>query len=140
MPFFRKNCIFPGFYISNLKFEIADLKTNQDNVNATFQNLESQIGLLALAIKQQSSRPIPSINEDDDIWECDLVPLSFDEKISSPVLVEKKDNELVIKEESLLEEMQVKGKNTRTIVENVLVGVENFIFSINFVTWGMEED
>ena len=116
------------------------MKTNQDNVNATFKDLESQIGLLALAIKQQSSRPIPSINEDDDIWECDLVPLSFDEKILSPVLVEKKDNELVIKEESLLEEKQVKGKNTRIIVENVLVGVENFIFSINFVTWGMEED
>ena len=82
-----------------------------------------------------SSRPLPTDIEDDDIWDFDIVPLSFEKELLSPTLVEKKDNELVIKEELLLKEMQVEEKNSRIIIEIFFVGVENFNFPIDFVTW-----
>ena len=65
------------------------------------------MGQLALAIKQKSSMPFPSDIEDDDIWECDIVPLSFEEELLDPTLVEEKKNELAIEEESLLKKMHV---------------------------------
>ena len=93
-------------------------------------------------LQEQSSRPLPSgiKDEDDDIWDFEIVNLSFEEEILGPTLVEKKDNELVIEKESLLEKMQVEEKNPRIIVGNVLVGVENLNFPIDFVNWAMEED
>ena len=83
---------------------------------------------------EQSSRPLLSDIEDDDIWDFDIVTLSFKEELSSPTLVEMKKNELVIKGESLLKNMQVEKKHPKIIVENVLVGVEKFNVPISFVT------
>ena len=44
-------------------------------------------------------------DEDDGIRDFEIVNLSFEEELPSPTLVEKKDNEIVIEEEPLLEEM-----------------------------------
>ena len=85
--------------ISNLESKIVDFTTNQDNVNATLKTLESQIGLLALAIKDQSLRPLSSDNEDKDISEWDKVPLSFEEEFQNLTLVEENKNEFEIEEE-----------------------------------------
>ena len=77
---------------------LKNLEVNQAGLNAT--KMED----LTLALKEQSSRPLPSDIEDKDIWEYERVPLSFD--IPDQTLVEKeKNNELVIEEESLLEKM-----------------------------------
>ena len=72
------------------------------NLNFHFKILETQIEHLALAVMEQSSRPILSDIEDDDIWDFDIVTLSFKEELSCLTLVETKKNELVIEGESLL--------------------------------------
>ena len=53
-------------------------------------------------------------------------------------MVEK--NELAIEVEPSLKDMQVKKKHLKLIVENVLVGVEDFNFPIDSLSFGMEED
>ena len=53
-------------------------------------------------------------------------------------MVEKSD--LAIAEEPSLKEKQVEKKHPELIVENVLVGVEDFNFPIDSLTFGMEED
>ena len=60
-----------------------------------------------MQLEEQSSRPLPSDIEDDDIWECESVTVSFKEELPSPTLVENKDNEITIEEKPLLENMQV---------------------------------
>ena len=47
------------------------------------------------------------------------MPLRFEEELPGLTLVEEKENELVIKEEPLLEKMQVEKKHSEIIVENV---------------------
>ena len=49
--------------------------------------MESQIGQLT-----------PSDNEDKEIWECDKVPLSFEEGFQNSTLVEKNKNEFEMEE------------------------------------------
>ena len=66
--------------------------------------------------------------------------LIFEEEIQDPTLVEEKKNELANKEELLVEKRQVEEQHPRTIIENVLVGIDKFNFPIDFVTLGMEED
>ena len=53
-------------------------------------------------------------------------------------LVEK--NELAIDEEQLLEKKQVEKQHPELIIEKVLVGVEDFYFPIESLTFGMEDD
>ena len=64
----------------------------------------------------------------------------FEEEFQDPTLVEEKKNEFVIEEEQLLEKMQVEEQQSRITIKNVLVGINNFNFPINSVTWGMDED
>ena len=94
------------------------------------KTLENQIGQLALAINEISLRALPSYIEDDDMWECNIVASSFEEELLSLILVEEDENELAIEKEPL---MQVNEKNLGTRIENVLVGIENFNFPIDFV-------
>ena len=102
--------------------------------------METQIGQLALAINEKYSSSLSSDIEDDDIRECDVVTLSFEVELPGLTMVEKKEKELAIEEESLLKKMQVEEKHFGIIVENVLVMVDKFNFPIDFLTWGMEED
>ena len=80
----------------------------------------------------------PTLDEDKEIMECEKIPLTLEGEVQDPSLVEK--NELAIEVEPSLEEMQVKKKHLKLIVENVLVGVEVFNFPIDSFTFGMEED
>ena len=76
--------------------------------------------------------------ENKDIMECDKIPLVLEGELQEPTLVEK--NELVIDEEQLLEEKQVEKQHPELIIEKVLVGVEDFYFPIESLTFGMEDD
>ena len=109
------------------EMRLSNLEVNQANTNATLRNLETQIRDLTLALEEESSRPLPSDIEDDGI-----VTLSFEEELLGPALVEKKDDELVIEEEPLLDKMQVEEQHPGITIENVLVGVGKFNFLIDF--------
>ena len=58
--------------------------------------------------------------------------------MQEPTLVEK--NELAIDEVTSLKEKQVEKQHPEFIMENVSVGVEDFYFPIESLTFGMEED
>ena len=68
----------------------------------------------------------------------DKMSLILEEELQDPTLVEK--NEVDIDEELLLKVKQVEKKHPELIVENVLVGVEDFHFPIDSSTFGMEEN
>ena len=104
--------------------------------------LENRIGQLALAIKEQSLRPLLSNieYEDDEIWDFEIVTLTFEEKLVGPTLVKGKNNEFVIEEEQLLEKMLVEKQHMRITIKNVLIGIDKFNLPIDCVTWSMEED
>ena len=70
--------------------------------------------------------------------ECDKMPLVLEGKLQKSTLVEK--NELAIDEELLLEEKQVEKKHLELIMENVLVGVEDFYFPIEYLNFCMNEN
>ena len=55
--------------------------------------------------------------------------LILEGELHDPTLVE--NNELAIEEESSLQEKQVEKEHPELIVENVLVGVEDFYFPID---------
>ena len=76
--------------------------------------------------------------ENKDIMECDKIPLVLEGELQEPTLVEK--NELVIDKEKLLEEKQVEKQHFELIIEKALVGVEDFYFPIESLTFGMEDD
>ena len=63
--------------------------------------------------------------------------LILEEELQDPTLVEK--NELAIDEELLLKEKQVEKEHPELIVENVLVGVEDFHFPIDYLTFAIVE-
>ena len=86
------------------------------------------------------SRNQKRIRGSHHIRECESINLSLKEELSSPRLVEDKDNELVIEEEPLLRTMQVEEQHPWTKIENVLVGVDKFNFPIDSLTLGMEKD
>ena len=69
---------------------------------------------------------------------CDKMTLVFEGELQNLRLVEK--NELVSDEESSLKDKQVEKEHSELKVENVLVGVEDFHFPINYLTFGMEDD
>ena len=70
--------------------------------------------------------------------ECGKITLVLEEELKNPTLVEKK--EFSIDEEPLLKEKQVEKQHPELIMENVLVGVEDFSFPIDSFIFGMEED
>ena len=65
---------------------MEDQATNEE---APVTNLENPIGKLAHALEKQHSRPLPSDIKDEDKRECNIVPLSFKEKIQEPTLVKE---------------------------------------------------
>ena len=70
--------------------------------------------------------------------DCHKMPMILEGEFQVSSLVE--NNDLVIDEEPLLEEKQVEKQHLKLIMENVLIGVEDFNFPINSLTFGMEED
>ena len=66
------------------------------------------------------------------------MPMILEGEFQVPSLVEK--NELSITEEPSLKYMQVEKEHSELIIENVLVGVEDFNFPIDSLTIGMEEN
>ena len=70
--------------------------------------------------------------------ECDKMPLVLEGEFQVLPFVEK--NELAIGKEPSLKEKQVEKKHPELIIENVLVGVEDFNFPMDSLTFVMEED
>ena len=66
------------------------------------------------------------------------MPLVLEGEFQNPTFVEK--NVLTIDKELLLKEKQVEKKHPKLIIENILVGVEDFYFPIKYFTFGMEGD
>ena len=118
----------------------AKTKDQVTDEEAPVTNLENAIGQLAHALEKQHFRTLLSDIKDEDIRECNFVPLSFKKEIQELTLVEEKKNELANKKELLVEKRQVEEHHPRTTIENVLVGINKFNFLIDFVTLGMEED
>ena len=79
-----------------------------------------------------------TLDEDKDISDCDKTPLFLEGEFQVPSLVEK--NELAMEEEPSMKEMQVQKKYPVLLDENVSVEVEDFNFSIKYLTFGMDED
>ena len=146
---------------------IANIGTNCTNLSlgmsAIMDRLAIQVGELEKIRKEQSSRQHLSDTKNDDIRECESISLSLEEELPSPALDEDKNtikykkmplvlegefqnltfvekNALSIDEELLLKEKQVEKKHPELIIENILVGVEDFYFPIESLTFGMEED
>ena len=135
-----------------------------DNIGTNLKNLNREMYAimetkariakeLEKLLKEQSSRQLLSNIKNNDIRECESIPLSLEEELSSLTLDEDKNtiecdkmtlvleeelknptfvekNELVIDEEPLLKEKQVEKQHLDLIMENVLVGVEDFNFPI----------
>ena len=57
------------------------MKDQVTNEEATMKNLKNPIGQLAHALEEQHFRTFPSDIKDEDIRECNFVPLSFKEEI-----------------------------------------------------------
>ena len=68
----------------------------------------------------------------------DKMSLILEGELKDLTLVEK--HELDIKDELSLKEKQVEKKHLELIIENILVGVEDFYLPIDTLTFGMEED
>ena len=118
----------------------AKMKDQVTNEEALVTNLENPTGQLAHALEEKHFRTLPSDIKDENIRECNFVPLSFKEEIQEPTLVEEKKNELANEEELLVEKRQVEEHYRQTTIENVLVEIDKFNFPIDIVTLGMEED
>ena len=146
---------------------IANIDTNSKNFNremyAIMERVATQADELEKLLKEQSPRKLPSDIKNDDIWEsenvtlsledeslsltldedkdimeCNKITLVLEEELQNPTLVEK--NEFGIDEELLLKEKQVEKQHPELIMENFLVGVEDFSFPINSLIFSMEEE
>ena len=60
------------------------------------------------------------------------MPLSFEEEIRDPSLVEEKKNDLANEEELLVEKSQVEEQHPRITIEIFLVRIDKFNFLIDF--------
>ena len=120
------------------------------NINKEMCSIMDRIAIqaeeLEKVLKEQSSRKLPSDIKNDDIRECENVTLSLEDELLSPTLecdivplileVEfqvsslVENNALSSEEEPVLKEMQIEKKHPDLLVENVLVGVEDFNFPI----------
>ena len=141
----------------------ANLKNLPREMYVIMERTTIQVQELEKIIKEQCSRQLPSDIKNDDVRECESIPLSLEEELLSPTLDEDKNtiecekmplvlkgelqdptfvekNELAIDEELLLKEKQVETQHLELIMENVLVRVENSNFPIESLAFGMEED
>ena len=66
------------------------------------------------------------------------MPLILEGKFQDPSFVE--NNAIASEEESVFKEMQVEKKYPELQIENVVAGVEDFNFPIDFLTFGIGED
>ena len=123
----------------NVEWE-AKMKDQVTNEEVPVTNIENPIGQLNHALEEQYSRTLPSDIKDEDIRECNFVPLSFEKEIQEPTLFEEKKNELANEEELLVEERQLEEQHLWKTIENVFTGIDTFNFPIDFVTLGMEKD
>ena len=82
----------------------AKMKDKITNEEASMTNIENPIRQLTHTLEEQYSKTLPSDIKVEDIRECNFVPLSFEEEIQDPTLVEEKMNELANEEELLVEE------------------------------------
>ena len=119
----------------------AKMKDQVTNEEALVTNLENPTGQLAHALEEQHFRTLPSDIKDENIRECNFVPLSFKEEIQEPTLVEEKKNELANEEELLVEKRQVEEHYLQTTIEEdrQASSIDKFNFQIDIVTLGMEE-
>ena len=116
------------------------MKDKVSNEEDPMTNIENPIRQQAYEFEEQYSRSFRSEKKDEDIRECNFVPLSFEEEIQDLTLVKEEKNELANEEELLVEKGQVEEQHLRKRIENVLVGIHKFNFHIDLVTLGMEED
>ena len=116
------------------------MKDQVTNEEAPVTNLENPTGQLAHALEEQHFRTILSDIKDEDIRECNFVPLSFKEEIQEPTLFDEKKSELANEEKPSVEKRQVEEHHPRTTTEYVLVGIDKFNFPIDLVALGIEED
>ena len=72
----------------------------------------------------------PTLDEDKIIMEYDKLSLILEKEFQVPSLA--KNDELAIEVEPMLKTMQVKDQHPWMKIENVLVGVEDFNFPIDF--------
>ena len=85
----------------------AKMKDQVTNEEAPVTSIENPIRQLAHALEEQHFWTLPSDIKDEDIRECNFMPLIFKEEIQEPTLVEEKKNELANEEELLVEKRQV---------------------------------
>ena len=75
----------------------AKMKNKVTNEEALVTNLENPIRQLAFTLEEQYSGPLTSGINDEDIGECNFMPLSFEEEIQDPTLVEEKRMNLLMR-------------------------------------------
>ena len=87
------------------------MKDQVTNEEAPVKSLENPTRQLAHALEEQHFRTLPSDMKDEDIRECNFVPLGFKEEIQQPTLVKEKKNEPANEEELLMEKKKGKLKS-----------------------------
>ena len=95
------------------------------------------------SLREQSSRKLPRDIKNDDIRECESISLNLEDKDKDKYTMEHEKMSLILEGELQvlsLKDKQVEKKHSELIVENVLVGVKEFNFPIDSLTFGMEED
>ena len=70
----------------------AIMKDKFSNEEVPVTNIENPNGQQAHELEKQYSKPFPSDKQDEDIRECNCVPLRVDEEIQDPTLVKQKKN------------------------------------------------
>ena len=144
---------------------MEDMNTNLTNLGRETGAMLDKIALhveeIARAIKEQSSRQLPSNIKNDYIRESENATLSLDDELLNPTLKEDKDilyrdtipltleqefqvpslvmkNELAKEEKLPWGERQVEEQHPWKTIDNVLVGIDKFNFPIDFLTFGVE--
>ena len=95
----------------------AKMNDKSTNEEAHMTNLGNPIGQLAYVLEEEYFRTLPSDIKDEDIRECNFVPLSFKEEIQELTMVEEKKNELANEEELLVEKRQFEEHHSQTTIE-----------------------
>ena len=73
------------------------MKDKVNNVEAPVTNIENPIRQQAHELEDQYSRPFSSDKNDENIRECNFVPLSFKEKIQDLTFVGEKKMHLLMR-------------------------------------------
>ena len=139
-----------GFWYQNDSLheqKFPDLDAFEVNTSARFKNVESQMGHLVRAFKEQFSRTSPS-NTSKYLNECMDTSLSNVQELPILKYVEESENELEIENKALLnnleneepiaDKLKVEEESQVMGIEKVLVKIDTFTFPMNFVTWGIE--